>query len=365
MTFHLALVVLILVIILLDMLVLMLFRVEGLDTDSVEDWPQVSILVPMRNEANNVEGLLKSLLKLDYPKEKVEILIGEDRSTDDTPNLLKKYIQSDTRITVIDITEDRHNLKAKANVIGQLIPHSTSDYYFITDADVRVPPGWLKALLKDDPEKAGVIGGTTVVTVRNFWSGLQQVDWLFAQGMLYVAGKQFEVVAVSGTNMMITRECCERFGGYQNIPYWLTEDIGALTAAKRSGYTGKNVLHPMATATIEAQPDWSSLLSQRSRWVYGVLRLPNGIVLLLLLRALFLPAVLWLAWWWVWMAIAVYLLKSVINFSLIRKVAVQIGHQVSWGYLIIFELYWFFMASIGLVNHLFSSGTHWKGRKYQ
>ena len=169
---------------------------------------------------------------------------------------------------------------------------------------------------------------------------------------------------MSGTNMMITRKCCERFGGYQNIPYSLTEDIGALTAAKRSGCTGKNVLHQMATATIEAQPDWRSLLSQRSRWVYGVLRLPKGIVLLLLWRALFLPAVLWLAWWWVWMAVAAYLLKSAINLCLIRKVGVQIGHNASWGYLLIFELYWFFMASIGLVTHLFSSGTHWKGRKY-
>jgi cellulose synthase/poly-beta-1,6-N-acetylglucosamine synthase-like glycosyltransferase len=364
MTLQVALLTLVLAIILMDMLVLMLFRADRLDANSVEDWPRVSVLVPMRNEAMNVEGLLKSLLKLDYPKERIEILIGQDRSTDDTPNLLRKYIQLDARIAVVDITEDLQNLKAKANVIGQLIPHCTGDYYFITDADVRVPPGWLKALLHDNPENAGVIGGTTVVTDKDFWSGLQQVDWLFAQGMLYVAGKIFQVVAVSGTNMMITRKCCERVGGYQNIPYSLTEDIGALTAAKRSGYTGKNVLHQMATATIEAQPDWRSLLSQRSRWVYGVLRLPKGIVLLLLLRALFLPAVLWLACWWVWVAVAAYLLKSAINFSLIRKVGVEIGQNASWRYLLIFELYWFLMASFGLVTHLFSSGTHWKGRKY-
>jgi cellulose synthase/poly-beta-1,6-N-acetylglucosamine synthase-like glycosyltransferase len=342
---------------------LILFRVEYKPANQ-QDWPKISILVPTRNEASNLEVFFEHLLMIDYPKEKVEIIIGEDRSTDETPAMLSKYAQLDSRITVINITGDLPGLVGKANVIGQLIPYSSSDYYFITDADVRVPPGWVKALLLEDSAEAGVIGGTTVVADTGFWSNLQRLDWFSAQGSLYVAGKIFRAVAVSGTNMMITKNCCLEIGGYQNIPYPLTEDIGTLTAAKKAGFSGKNVLHQQATATTKAQPDWRSLISQRSRWVYGVLRLPVVIVLLLLLRALFLPFTLSLALWWPFTAILVYLIKTMINTMLIRKVSTQIGQSVSLKYILLFELYWFLMAATGLLTHLFSKRIVWKGRSY-
>ncbi len=355
---------LVIMVISIDVLVLILFQTRNLSASQVSEWPMVSILVPMRDEASNVKALLECLFELDYPQDKIEILIGEDRSIDDTPDLLKKYARLDPRVTIIDITTDLPRLVAKANVIGQLIPYCKSDYYFITDADVRVPPGWLKALLTEGVDQAGVIGGTTVVESHDFWSNLQRLDWLLAQGLLFVAGNVIRVVAVSGTNMMITKACCQDIGGYQKIPYSLTEDIGMLTAAKRAGYTGRNVLDPMATAVIQAQPGWKSLISQRSRWVYGVLRLPTGIVFLLLLKVLFLPAVLWLASWWGIAALVAYLLKSLFNLVLIQTVGTKVGQTVSTKYIVFFELYWFLMAVTGLVTHVLSSGTSWKGRKY-
>ena len=364
MILQIGLIVILLVCVFTDLLALLLFKVKDLPVDDSKEWPMVSILVPMRNEAKNVRELLDNLLSLEYPEEKMELVIGEDRSTDHTGRLLKEYAKMDPRILIVDIDEDIAGLKGKANVIGQLIPYCSGQYYFITDADVRVPAGWIKALLSCNTKSAGVIGGTTVVKTTNFWSSLQQMDWLFAQGLLYVAGRIFQVVAVSGTNMMITKSACLKIGGYQNIPYSLTEDIGALTAAKRAGFTGVNILQPEATAMIEAQPDWHSLISQRGRWVYGVLRLPIGIIALLLIRALFLIAVILLAWWKIWLAAGAYLFKSVINLFLMRKVGLQIGQPVDAKYFLFFEVYWFLMALAGLWSHLFSSGTEWKGRKY-
>jgi len=348
----------------IDLMAIVLFKPESVTIKPQDQWPMISILVPMRNEAVNVNALVENLLELDYPSDRMEILIGEDRSTDQTSELLEKQASLDPRIRVVLITEDLPDLKAKANVIGQLIPHAKSDYYFITDADVRLPANWLKAYLSVITDKAGVIGGTTVVKVHDFWTALQNIDWIFAQGLLYTAGKNFRTVATSGTNMLVTRKVCEAVGGYDKIPFWLTEDIGILTAARKSGFTGMNILDEKVAAVIEAQPDWGSLMSQRSRWVYGVLRLPKIVIILLLIRSLFLIFVILVAWWSVKAALAIYVFKVAINWIFIRRVAACIGQTIPARHFLYFEVYYFLMSMGGLFSHLFSPDTNWKGRNY-
>ncbi len=332
--------------------------------NEISELPKVSVLVPMRNEEENVKGLVKCLRSLDYPPEKIDILIGEDRSEDLTSQVLEQEIGFDSRFKVVPIKSDDSGLKAKANVIAQLIPHCQSSFYFITDADVRVPKSWINTMLPYHSDNTGVVGGTTVVRVHDLWSGLQNIDWLIAQGLLFVVGSRFRSIAVSGTNMMITRTVCEAIGGYRNLPYSLTEDIGILTAARKSGFSGKNVLKQGATAEIEAQPDWQSLISQRARWTYGALRLPKLIVLLLLIRSLFLVFVLAVAWWYPVTAILLYILKGVFGWILASKVARQLDQKVSYLHFICFEVFSSLISISGLIRYLGATNINWKGRSY-
>ena len=350
--------------IIIDLMALLLYSPVNLTIRTTAKWPKVSILVPMRNEEHNVDAFLEKILTLDYPRECLEILIGEDRSSDKTAALLKKQASLDSRIRIITVVNDSNGLKAKANVIDQLIPHCNSNYYFITDADVRLPAQWLKAYLSAGIDEAGLAGGTTVVKVRNSWSAIQNIDWMMAQGLLFVAGKIFGTVAISGTNMMITKKMCDGIGGYDKIPFWLTEDIGVLTAAKKAGFTGMNILDTNATAIIEAQPSWRALISQRSRWTFGVLRLPKAILIFLLLRSLFLICVILVAWWSVAIAIAMYLIKATINWVFVRRVGTALGQTSAVKHFLYFEVYWFLMSMGGLLTHLFSD-TQWKGREYK
>lgn len=361
----LALILLVLLSLLIDLLALTFWKPAVTNHRQFQGpLPRVSILVPVRNEERNVDGLIDSLRSLDYPGDKIEILIGEDRSEDQTPQILDNIVGSDPRFKVISIDKDLEGLVAKANVLAQLIPHCTSPFYFITDADVRVPSTWIQALLSKYREGVGVIGGTTVVKVRGFWSGLQNIEWLFAQGLLMVTARFFRTIAVSGTNMMITSEVCQAIGGYEKIPHALTEDIGVLTAALESGYGSRNVMDQAATAVIEAQPDWRSLISQRARWSYGALRLPKFIVLLLIARSLFLFLLLALAWWWPLMALLIYLVKIILDLLFIRSVSAHLNNRVSFMHILFFEPYWSLISICGLLKHLFWSQTEWKGRTY-
>jgi len=350
--------------VLVDMAALLLWKSPSKKAHMVSSLPNVSVLVPMRNESVNVKGLVECIRSLDYPAEKIEILIGEDRSEDHTRELLEQEIRYDNRFKIVLIKKDIPGLKAKANVIAQLIPHCHTSYYFITDADVRVPRTWIRALLPYYSSNTGVIGGSTVVRVHDLWSGLQNIDWLFAQGLLFVVGNRFQTLAVSGTNMMITRAVCEAIGGYHKIPYSLTEDIGILTAARNNGFSSKNVLTQGAMAVIEAQPNWASLISQRTRWTYGALRMPKLIVLLLLLRSLFLFFVIAIAWWMPGTAMAIYLSKVLIDWIFVRRVASYLDPEISFKHFICFELFSCLISASGLLKYLYSADINWKGRNY-
>jgi cellulose synthase/poly-beta-1,6-N-acetylglucosamine synthase-like glycosyltransferase len=351
--------------ILIDLLALVIWKQPSSKREALATLPPVSILVPLRNEAHNVHGLIESLRKLDYPAEKLEFLLGEDGSSDGTLQVLKATVGEDPRFRIIQINSEIPGLKAKANVIGQLIPHSTSDFYFITDADVRVPSSWLLVMLSNLKHTDGVIGGSTVVKVGDLWSGLQNIDWLLAQGLIYVVGKIYGTIAVSGTNMMVTKSACKAIGGYKEIPYSLTEDIGVLTAVKKKGFTATYVLSAGATSVIAGQPDWRSLISQRARWTYGVLRLPPVIILLLLVRSVFLISLLMAAWHQPLFAFWIFTVKALIDLLLLKHVARALNQKIYISHFVFFEFYWFLISVSGLLKQLFSSGTKWKGRTYK
>ena len=329
-----------------------------------EDMPDISILVPMRNEASNVSDFIDCIKSLDYPPEKIEVIIGEDRSEDLTAAYLENEIAFDQRFKIVPITREIPGLMAKANVIAQLIPYCHTPYYFITDADVRVPTSWISALLSYHTGGTGVLGGSTVVKVDGLWSSLQNIDWLMAQGLLFVASNKFNTMAVSGTNMMITKAACDAIGGYQRIPYPLTEDIGFLTAAKDQGFSAKNILNAPATAQIAPQTNWNALQRQRIRWIYGALRLPKLMVFLLLIRTLFLVFIVGMIWWKPLIAMTLYMVKFIVDLTLVKRVAIKLNQKVAMLHFICFEAFSCLISGISLFKYLFSKSINWKGRNY-
>ena len=351
--------------VLIDLVALILWKEASCEYVFPSESPPISILIPMRNEESNVSGIISCIKSLDYPKHKIEILIGEDRSEDQTRMALNKEIALDSRFKVIPIREDIPGLVAKANVIAQLIPYCNTRYYYITDADVRVPCTWINALLPYSDNQTGVIGGTTVVETKDLWSGLQNIDWLLAQALLHVVGTVGSTVAVSGTNMMITKVACAAIGGYQNIPYALTEDIGFLTAARNHGFSAKTVVNKQALARIRAQPSWSDLLKQRTRWIYGALRLPKPLVFLLLVRTLFLLMLILIIWWRPLTVVGLYSMKILIDWVLVNRVATKLEQKLSLKYFLCFEAFSFLISTGGLIKYIFSTNITWKGRNYQ
>jgi glycosyltransferase involved in cell wall biosynthesis len=117
-----------------------------------EDWPFVSIIVPVYNGSRSIDALLTSLLALDYPADRCEILIVDNKSTDDTCERVQRY-----PVTLLEETEIQSSYAAR----NRGIRAAKGGIIAFTDADCVADPDWLGNLLADhqDHHWAGFAGG--------------------------------------------------------------------------------------------------------------------------------------------------------------------------------------------------------------
>ncbi|WP_257872863.1 glycosyltransferase family 2 protein [Hymenobacter sp. J193] len=91
--------------------------------------PRVSILVAARNEASTIERCLRSLAAMNYPVELLEILIGDDASTDDTMAVVQRFIADKPQFRLLPIRHRLGTAQGKSNVLAQLCRAATTDFF--------------------------------------------------------------------------------------------------------------------------------------------------------------------------------------------------------------------------------------------
>ncbi len=142
--------------------------------------PKVSILVAARNEAHTILRCLRSLDGLDFPKDQVEILIGNDQSTDATENLVLEFIADKPQFRYLSIQSQLPNLFGKTNVLAQVAQVARGEYFFFCDADISVHPAWVASMLALFTPKVGVVVGVTRMTPTGAFAAMQSLEWLFS-----------------------------------------------------------------------------------------------------------------------------------------------------------------------------------------
>jgi biofilm PGA synthesis N-glycosyltransferase PgaC len=116
--------------------------------------PMVSILVVAYNEAARIEARLDNLLALDYPRERLEIILASDGSTDDTAARVQPYLDSGLKFV------DSGCRRGKISELNELIPQARGEIVVLADARQRFEPGAVRALVRnfDNPEVGAVSG---------------------------------------------------------------------------------------------------------------------------------------------------------------------------------------------------------------
>lgn len=140
---------------------------------------EVSVLLAARNEEHNIKKCLQSLSELDFPINKIEILIGDDDSDDQTAEIIQSFILDKPQFVYFRISENVSGLKGKANVLAQLSKKAQGKYFLYCDADITVPVTWVSSMLSHFEGNTGVVVGLTRMKKINLLSDFLSLEWLF------------------------------------------------------------------------------------------------------------------------------------------------------------------------------------------
>ncbi len=118
------------------------------------EWPSVSLLISLYNEEKHITQRIENLLALDYPQDKLEILIGSDGSTDQTNELVRRFSNSRVQLREFD------QRSGKPSVLNRLVPQTQGELLAFSDANALFAPDALRKLARHfrDPRIGGVCG---------------------------------------------------------------------------------------------------------------------------------------------------------------------------------------------------------------
>jgi cellulose synthase/poly-beta-1,6-N-acetylglucosamine synthase-like glycosyltransferase len=230
------------------------------------DYPTISVVVPMHNEEKVAANILDLLIKLDYPKDKMDIIPINDHSTDNTKQILDKYAEKYSYIKPLH----RYNMKrGKPAALNDALEISDKSIMVIFDADYLPPKGILKemAVCFENPEVGAVMGRVVPVnTSKNILtrildierSGGYQIDQQARYNLLLIP-------QYGGTVGGFKRELCIQLGKFD--PRFLTEDTDLTFRLYLNGW---KVVYANRAECYEEVPEvWSVRARQMRRWARG------------------------------------------------------------------------------------------------
>lgn len=225
----------------------------------------ISVIIPARNEEENIERLLTVLQEQTYSKNLFEIIVVDDHSTDKTANIVQEF----PFVKLIQLKEDNINsYKKKAIETG--IAAATGELIVTTDADCVPSEGWLQTIASFKEEKKAIFIAAPVSINCN--SSLLQVfqamDFMVLQGITGAVVHKKQMTMCNGANLAYERKAFYEVGGFTGIDQIASGDDMLLMYKIAKQYPdGVHYLKSKeATVSTQAAKTRKQFFNQRIRW---------------------------------------------------------------------------------------------------
>lgn len=212
-------------------------KTDGTPSDPV-DWPSVTIITAARNAAGLLPAKLENFRTLDYPADKLMLLIASDASTDTTRGIVERT--DDPRIRLVEQTERR----GKAAAMNLAAEHADSDLLLFSDADALLSAGAVRTLARhfEDPEVGGVCGLRVAAGSGAGLRDAQQTYIDLDSRLRRIESAHGRITSNDGKIHMIRREL------YAPIPRDVSDDLYTLLHVVSQGF--RYLFDPAATAEV-------------------------------------------------------------------------------------------------------------------
>jgi chlorobactene glucosyltransferase len=346
------------------------------------DVPLISFCVPARNEERNIRACVESLLAQDYPN--FEVIVLDDRSTDETPDILRELAAGDDRLRPISGSDLPAGWAGKPNALYQASAEARGEWLCFVDADTFLSSTALSSCyIKALETNADMFTIMTFQIMGSFWEKTVMPLVMTALSVGFSPRKvndpsRKDAIA-NGQFILIKRSVYEAIGGHESVKDQIVEDKAISEQVKWNGYRlivadgMKMARTRMYTSLPEMWEGWTKNiylgLSDRPSLMWlGVFG-----ALLALIAALFLPiwpllGIRWYVHGGGWMAITVFLESFVLwMYVIFVRARVAEKMEISRWYAVTTPLGAGVFAAM-MVTSAFrvisGRGVTWKGRSY-
>ena len=231
--------------------------------------PRVCILIPAHNEETVIQRTLEAMVKLEYPHDKLDILVINDGSSDKTGEIVEHISKLDSRVRCYNVPKGEGG-RGKSRALNLGLKQTDAEVIAVYDADNQPLPDALKYLVAElllHPDLGAVLGNFRTINKDRTWlTRFVRIETMSFQAILQ-AGRwaMFKVATLPGTNFVIWKHLLDDLNGWDEDA--ITEDSELSIRVYMKGYKIKYI--PFAV-TLEQEPETISVWAkQRTRWVRG------------------------------------------------------------------------------------------------
>jgi chlorobactene glucosyltransferase len=337
--------------------------------------PLVSILIPARDEEDNIGRCLRSLSKQDYRN--IEILVLDDNSTDNTGTVVEEWIQKDSRIKLLKGKQLIKGWKGKSYACHQLSQQAKGKYLIFTDADTLHFPdsvsSSLAALEANGLDALSIFPRQIMVSIHEkmvvIFINIAVLGLLPVYLLRKIKSPKLSIA--NGQFFLFKRSTYDKVGGHTNIRKDIVEDVALSKQIKKCGFRfmifdgRKNIHCRMYSGYEQVVRGFSKFIFAAMN--YNILSLVSVIIMILilfLLPAIFLPMGLYLFDWPLMVNVNLFaqvsiilIIRIVMTFRFRQRIIDIVFHPFSMLYIAV-------LSANSVYQARFGKGIYWKDRYY-
>ena len=337
------------------------------DTGSLRSIPTVTIVVALRNEEENVSGLLNSLLAQDYPREKLRVILVDDHSTDNTFQLAQEFIVKNAAFNFSCIHAKR---EFKKGALTDGIETADSEIIVTTDADARAGKEWIQmianAFLAIDVK---FVSGPVDIAGKGITDKLQSAEMAGLVGIGAAGIQSGHPMICNGANLAFRRNAFLEVGGYSGSQRQSGDDTQLMLKIRERYPDGLTFIKDYRAIVRTVAVDRLDLLwSQRKRWASKIPSTLSGFTIFISCLAWLVHVVVFIQLLQLFyrdnilVLILPLLIKVIAELIFVRKVMRFYKRDIDfWLMLFAQPLYCLYIIAAGIFVPF---GTYeWKGRR--
>lgn len=231
----------------------------------------ITVIVPVRNEAQNILSIINAIQNQEYPSHLFEIIIVDDDSTDDTINLASPFVSDHLKLISINEHRDENNFVAyKKRAIEMGIEMAKGTLIITTDADCTMKTTWLKTIAAYyelyHPEM--IVMPVSIKKNDSFLGTFQTLDFMSLQGITAAAVYKKIHGMCNGANLAYTKKVFYEVNRFEGIDHIASGDDMLLMHKISKKYKDRILYLKSKEVIVETQSEKSisDFINQRIRW---------------------------------------------------------------------------------------------------